>query len=130
MANAPGKTFKGTLPSFKTAEVAPEPLSVPEDFDISYVLKSFPKGTAAWPSGLRVQHLLDAAAITLPTSIYSLLRGVINLLASGKAPREVSIFLAGGSLTALNKLNRLYAKFNLRTRTYVTRNCFQQIIIF
>ena len=95
---------KGPLPSFNTAEVAPEPLSVPEDFGIFYVLKSFQKGTAAGPSGLRVHHLLDAAAITLPTSIYSLLRGVVNLLASGKAPREVSIFLAGGSLTALNKL--------------------------
>ena len=92
------------LPSFNTAELALEPLLVPEDFDISYVLKSFPKSTAAGPSGLRVQHLLDAAAITLPTSIYSLLRGVVNLLASGKAPREMSIFLAGGSLSALNKL--------------------------
>ena len=30
--------------------------------------------------------------------------GVVNLLASEKAPREVSIFMAGGSLTALNKL--------------------------
>ena len=82
---------------------SPKPLSVPEDFDIFYVLKSFPKGTAAGPSGLWVQYLLDAAAITLPTSICSLLRGVVNLLASGKVPREVSIFLAGGTL-ALNKL--------------------------
>ena len=37
------------------------------------------------------------------TPILQSLRGVINLLAAGKAPPEVSTFLAGGSLTALNK---------------------------
>ena len=28
---------------------------------------------------------------------------IVNLLAAGKAPKEVAIYLAGGSLTALNK---------------------------
>ena len=32
-----------------------------------------------------------------------MLRKVINILASGKAPADVSIFLAGGNLTALQK---------------------------
>ena len=41
--------------------------------------------------------------IHLPTSICSSLRGVVNILASGKAPVSVSKFLAGGSLTALVK---------------------------
>ena len=39
-----------------------------------------------------------------PTFICSLLKGVVNLLASGKVLREVSIFLTGGTLAALNKL--------------------------
>ena len=51
-----------------------------------------------------MQHLLDAASIPLPTTIGSLLRRVVNLLVSGKVPQEVSLFMAGGSLTALSKL--------------------------
>ena len=44
-----------------------------------------------------------AAAIPLPTFIYSLLMDSVNL---GKVPREVSILFshAGGTLTTLNKL--------------------------
>ena len=66
-------------------------------------MRSFPKDTAAGPSGLRVQHLLDVASIPLPTPICTSLRLVINILAAGKAPTLVSRFLAGGSLIALNK---------------------------
>eukprot|EP00731_Ephydatia_muelleri_P012305 Em0006g1199a len=79
------------------------PISIGPDFNILGVLQSFPKGSAAGPSGLRIQHLLDAASIPLPTSICSSLRDLVNLLSSGKAPTSVSTFLAGGSLTALNK---------------------------
>ena len=64
------------------------------------ILRSFPKLSAAGPSGLRIQHLIDAAEITLQTLILYLLRKVINILASGKAPVDVLIFLAGGNLTA------------------------------
>ena len=66
-------------------------------------MNSFPKDTAAGPSCLRIQHLLDAATIPLPTSIYSTLRDVVNIMASGKVLSQVSTFLVGGSLTALNK---------------------------
>ena len=59
--------------------------------------------SATGPSGLRIQHLIDAAEITLQTPILHLLRKIINILASGKAPVDVSIFLAGGNLTALQK---------------------------
>ena len=38
------------------------------DMSKAAVLFSFPKGTAAGPSGLRVQHLIDAAQISLPNS--------------------------------------------------------------
>ena len=76
---------------------------LPHDFNILSVLHSFPKGTACGPSGLRIQHLLDAAQVHLPTPICSSLRGVVDILASGRAPVSVSKFLAGGSLTALVK---------------------------
>ena len=72
---------------------------------INLIIIPFPKGTAAGPSGLRVQHLLDVASIPLPgMTICSLLRRVVNLLVSGKVPQEVYRFMAGGSLTALSKL--------------------------
>ena len=93
---------EGPLPIIP--ETTSQSISLNEDFDVYNILKSFPKGTAAGPSGLRVQHLLDAASIPLPTTICSLLRRVVNLLVSGKVPQEVSRFMAGGSLTALSKL--------------------------
>ena len=58
-------------------------IHVPPEFNISAILRSFPKATACGPSGLRVQHLIDALNATLPTSIDSLLRQVINLLITG-----------------------------------------------
>ena len=81
-----------------------QPISIGPDFDILSMLRSFPKGTAAGPFGLHIQHLLDAALIPLPTSICATLQDTINLLAAGKAPPLVSRFLAGGRLIALNKL--------------------------
>ena len=80
------------------------PATIGPDFNMLAILHSFPKDTAAGPSGLRIQHLLDAATIPLPTSICSALRDVVNLLASGNVPSQVSTYLAGGSLTALNKV--------------------------
>ena len=79
------------------------PLTLEPDFNILSVLRSFPKDTAAGPSGLRVQHLLDVASVPLPTSICSSLRQLVNILAAGKVPTSVSKFLAGGCLIALNK---------------------------
>ena len=84
-----------TLPSVGT--------NIPPDFNLMAILMSFPKLTAAGPSGLRIQHVIDASEVPQQTHILQRLRGVINLLAAGRAPPEVSTFLAGGSLTALNK---------------------------
>ena len=64
------------------------------------ILRSFPKTTACGPSGLRIQHLIDAH---LQVPICSSLRDIISLLASGEVPVAVSKHLAGGSLTALVK---------------------------
>ena len=66
-------------------------------------MRSFPKDTAAGPSGLRIQHILDVISVPLQTPITSSLREVVNLLVSGKAPQALSSFMAGGRLIALNK---------------------------
>ena len=55
-------------------------IHVPPDFNISAILRSFPKATAC---GLRVQHLIEALDVTLPTLNDSLLPQVINLLITG-----------------------------------------------
>ena len=70
------------------------------DFNIMSILRSFPKATA---SGLRIQHLLNAAEVTLQKTICSSLKDIVNLLASGKVPLVVSKFLAGGNLIAFSK---------------------------
>eukprot|EP00731_Ephydatia_muelleri_P020959 Em0013g686a len=57
----------------------------------------------AGPSGLCIQHLIDAVEVQLQTPILHSLRAIINILASGKTPTVLSAFLAGGNLTALNK---------------------------
>ena len=43
-------------------EIHSDAIGVAANFDFMALLRSFPKATAAGPSGLRVQHLLDAAA--------------------------------------------------------------------
>ena len=69
------------------------------------VLHQFPRDSASGPSGLRIQHLIDAAEVHLATPICASLRAVVNILAGGtcRAPAEGAKYLAGGSLTALIK---------------------------
>ena len=67
------------------------------------ILQLFPKLTAAGPSGLHLQHLIDASEMQLRTPILYALRAVVNLLAPGRAPSEISAHLAGSNLTAPNK---------------------------
>ena len=95
------------LPPPITPGVPSIPLSLSTNFNLLPILFSFPKVTAAGPSGLRVQHLIDAAQIPLPIPISTTLRDVVNVLAAGKAPLSVARCLAGGSLTALNKFRQL-----------------------
>ena len=84
-------------------DVASNPVTLGPSFDILRILRSFTKGTSAGPSDLSIQHILDAASIPLQTPICDSLKGVVNILASGKAPKSVSAFLSGGRLIALNK---------------------------
>ena len=80
------------------------PVSLELEFNIIAILWSFPKDTAAGPSGLQVQHLLDVISILLHTHICSSLTQVSNIFIAGKAPTSVSRFLAGASLIALNNI--------------------------
>ena len=92
------KHLEGPVPD--TPTVSTDPIKLPNDFNIMAILRSFPKLTAAGPSGMHVQHLLDAVNIPLPTSS---LHHLVNLLAAAKAPSQLSIYLAAGNLTALSK---------------------------
>ena len=69
------------------------------------ILHSFPKDTACGPSGLRIQHLIEAAEVALQFPIGAVLRDVVNLLISGKVPVQVARFLTGGNLVALGLKN-------------------------
>ena len=92
---------EGSVPD--TPTVSTDPIKLPSDFNIMAILWTFPKLTAAGPSGMHVQHLLDAATILVPASISSSLHHLVNLLATAKAPSQLSMYLAGGNLTALSK---------------------------
>jgi hypothetical protein len=79
------------------------PLLLSADFNLLKVLKSFSKDVGTDGSNFRIQHLLDANEAHLPLPLLPILRHVINLLLSAKAPIEVQEFLAGARLTALAK---------------------------
>ena len=72
-------------------------------FNIIPVLRSFSKLTGAGPTGLCIQHFIDAADVPLSCSILQSLKGVVNILVAGRAPPMIASFLAGGNLTALVK---------------------------
>eukprot|EP00731_Ephydatia_muelleri_P012701 Em0007g11a len=76
---------------------------LPHYFNIIPVLRSFSKLTGAGPTGLRIQHFIDAADVPLSCSILQSLKGVVNILVAGRAPPMMASFLAGGNLTALVK---------------------------
>ena len=76
---------------------------LPHYFNIIPVLRSFSKLTGAGPTGLRIQHFIDAAEVPLSCSILQSLKSVVNILVAGRAPPMIASFLAGGNLTALVK---------------------------
>ena len=87
--------------------VAPELASAPTlDYfipaeEIRKCLSAFSKSSAPAPSGLRAQHLLDAVGGAEQGAALHALESVVNILASGKGPRTLSVHLAGASLVAL-----------------------------
>ena len=65
---------------------------LPCTFSIATLLRTFPKGTVCGPSGMRVQHLIDALDAVLPTSIERLLRQVLNILLAGRPQKVWHLF--------------------------------------
>ena len=78
---------EGPLPIIPETTSA-QSISLNDDFDVYNILKSFPKGTAAGPSGLRVQHLLDADSIPLPRLFVHCSEGLLTSWCLGKFPRR------------------------------------------
>ena len=66
-------------------------------------LRSFPKGTAAGPSGLRAQHFLDALVPGEEDALAERLARLVEWFAAGAAPQEAAPDLAGTRLIALLK---------------------------
>eukprot|EP00973_Karenia_brevis_P022642 3116123-Karenia_brevis.AAC.1 len=67
------------------------------------MVRSFPRGSAAGPSGLRAQHLADAPTKTEKGQVLEQLCAAVQLLARGEAPDALAPHLAGASLLALEK---------------------------
>ena len=66
-------------------------------------IRSFPRGSAGGPSGLRPQHLQDALIPGWADEVLRQCTSVINLLAQGRAPESVRPWPGGATLTALPK---------------------------
>ena len=84
---------------------APSRAQVPE-FDsilVKKMLKSFSRGTAPGPTGLRAQHLKDAVRSAHGDEAIEQITSICNLLARGDAPEFLAQHLAGASLMALQK---------------------------
>eukprot|EP00731_Ephydatia_muelleri_P034389 Em0057g21a len=79
-------------------DIASNPVTLGPSFDILHIMRSFPKGTSAGPSGLSIQHLLDAASVPLQTSICDSLKGVVNNLASGFPGKQFLMSVPPSSL--------------------------------
>ena len=74
--------------------------------DIIKALKSFPKGSAGGPDGLRPHHLQDLTGATAGEGGVLLVQGLtsfVNHVLLNKTPPEISPFFFGAAITALNK---------------------------
>ena len=66
-------------------------------------IRSFPKGSAPGPSGLRPQHLKDALAPGWADEVVRELTKLVNKMAQGEIPSKAAEHVMGASLTALSK---------------------------
>ena len=71
------KHLNAPPPVIPPSDTSENPRILPLDFNILSVLRSFPKATACGPSRLRIQHLLDAAEVTLQKSVCSSLKDIV-----------------------------------------------------
>jgi len=102
---------------------------------VAKCLHSFPQGSAPGPSGMRVQHLLDALTPGYKSTLVEQLTALVTLLALGHGPDEVRPHLAGAKLFGATKkdggirpiavgeaLRRLVAKTLCETSKQEARN--------
>ena len=74
--------------------------------EVSQAIRSFPRGYAGGPDGLRPQHLVDMTSRSAGAGGELLLRALTtftNFVLTGEVHVEIHPFLFGASLTALNK---------------------------
>ena len=95
-----------TQPAPDTNELhnLPPALEVTPDHVVR-ALRSFPAGTSPGPSGLRAQHLLEAAPAGTAAGFFEQLTRVVSLLAQGQACPAAAPVLAGAGLVAVPKAN-------------------------
>ena len=73
---------------------------------VKKAIKSFKKGTAPGPDGMRPEHLKEALAAVAQnrsSRFQSVLAALVNLLASGGVPEEVAPYLGGANMFAAKK---------------------------
>ncbi len=87
-------------------DLGPPPVDAVPDVseeDVIRTVRSFPRGSAAGPSGLRPQHAADALRSPAADAVVRQLGAVSQLLARGGAHAGVAAHVAGGSLFAGKK---------------------------
>lgn len=72
---------------------------------VARCLRAFPADTAPGPTGLRVQHLKDAAVAGSQDAFFFHLAAMVTLMVQGRVPDFVAPVLAGAGLVALPKPN-------------------------
>lgn len=73
---------------------------------IADALKSFDRGAAPGPSGLRADFLRQAVGEQADKPIIALITSLCNILANGEAPRGLQSILGGARGTAFNKTSK------------------------
>ena len=74
--------------------------------DVFKAIKSFKKGSAPGPSGLRPEHIKCVVKSPSPSRADKALEAItklINVMAAGKVPEEVAPYISGARLHAANK---------------------------
>ena len=103
LAEMKAKHPPGQPPTIPDTDVPSKAFSPSE---VSAAVKSFHKGSAPGPSGLRPEHLmvvLKAAPPNRSGRAETQLTRVVNTMVKGKVPPSVSPFLCGARLHAANK---------------------------
>jgi hypothetical protein len=80
----------------------PKQLVIPPEI-VKKMVFTFPTGSSPGPMGLRAEHLRLGFRFHLQTNLLETLTRLVNLLITGKVLNSISPFLAGATLSALEK---------------------------